>query len=408
MAQFFSKAPDSRAGACIFDEEDVVLGMPGPWAEDNQESSDHYTTKVGGLPDWPMPSEVIAEDYLKCNVCGGDLGLVAQVYAPLTINGRKIDQRVLYIFGCPSAACGISPLSWRTLRVQSCNDTASSSSRADSTDQSEGESSSTREEQQKQATDWWEDDSSWGPAAQVNAGDDVGSLGMQELEAALLEAGYAASVRTQTESSSQQEITVLHEDASSSGEPNSPDLPVLPCFYIYSQNESHPCRGSRAVSALQTSERLEENGVAVNTTEDGQDEAWEGEEYEHDQALSADRTYLKFKKRLDCYPEQCFRYCFGGRPLWANKDRGDPGICTICGGCRTYELQLMPPLLYYLQQACKDLPSTSYGPNDWEWLTVIIYTCAQSCTRAPSNLQAETQRSGWLVVEEATIVQYET
>lgn len=90
---------------------------------------------------------------------------------------------------------------------------------------------------------------------------------------------------------------------------------VLPCFYIYTQAESSTGSGPSSGSGPSPSDiDPQAGGWPIGGNEDpssgGEDagELWGSEEYEYDQALYADRTYLKFKKKLDCFPEQCFRY----------------------------------------------------------------------------------------------------
>ncbi|KAJ1429752.1 Programmed cell death protein 2, C-terminal [Sesbania bispinosa] len=352
----------------------VLLGMPGPWADDYREPSDPFTTKIGGLPDWPFPKDAINADLLHCASCATKLCLVAQVYAPVS------HHRLLFIFGCLSPNCGTHR--WRVLRLQKIADVDDS--------------------QHKQPSS-----SCCDPEVQdANLGsEDEGDMDLEELGRALFQAGTTlASSKTKTKKPRKRRqnklspsspyptpITLVYND-------NDKDTPVVPCFYIYTQEE--PSSGDlSSVCSNYSSLSIKENGSDVEEAE----ETWEKEHYEYDKALTADRTYLKFKKRLDAYPEQCFRYSYGGKPILAADDKINPGSCRLCGRPRQFEMQLMPPLLYFLQEALDD--DQRKMVENWDWMTLIIYTCSESCCEEIE--QAKSNSKGWIVAEEAVVAQYE-
>lgn len=366
---------------------EVILGMPGPWADDYHEASDHYTTKFGGLPDWPIPNIIVKPDLLECRSCGTNLLLVAQIYAPVSSKTLTIEERQIFVFGCISATCGSTPESWVVLRVQRCI-----SSQVSKTHNHMG---ALLPEPSHAAlnTDWQEDFWSFDKGEEND--DDID---LEELGRALSEAASLASHSKKESIPHQLEATLEPSSTSQRIRDVDSNTPVLPCFYVYTQKEALE-KEVASVCLNYTSLSIKENQTYLD--ENAPQEAWEEEGYEYDRALSADRTYLKFKKRMDAYPEQCFRYSYNGKPLLAAQEAGDPERCRLCGGSRHYEMQLMSPLLYFLQEATSD---QKYSLENWNWMTLLLYTCSNSCS---NSLEVNSNDEDWVVAEEALVLQGE-
>ncbi|KAL2339433.1 hypothetical protein Fmac_007373 [Flemingia macrophylla] len=326
-----------------------LLGMAGAWAADYGEASDPYTSKIGGVPDWPIP---VNSDLIRCGACATPLCLLAQVYAPLS------HHRTLFVLACLSTQCPAT--SFRVLRLQTTApvDAAQPSSP---------------------------------PVSLLSDDEDQSHLDFQHLGKALLQAATLASNTKPKKKPRKKRL-------SSPPTPLQHHVPVLPCFYIYAQEEtSREDLSSLGFSSLS----IQGNATHVEDPSHAE-ETWENEHYEYDKALTADRTYLKFMKRLDANPEQCFRYSYGGRPILAAADEIDPGSCRLCGRQRQFEMQLMPPLLYFLQEGLGD---QRHLVEKWDWMTLIVYTCPQSCCAEIE--QRKSNNKGWIVAEEAIVAQCE-
>ncbi|GLT68906.1 hypothetical protein SLA2020_410990 [Shorea laevis] len=358
----------------------ALLGLPGPWAKDNSESSDHYTTKIGGLPDWPFPRDAINPGLLECSQCGSKLCLVAQVYAPISIEDLKIEERLLLVFGCVTPTCGGTPLSWRAVRIQKVEN-VNESSPIVTPEKSESPVSV--------STSKW-----WGSLDD----DDDEDIDLEELGKAFAETASVTPESKKSDSKQHTKGVVKPSSLSPQARVVDKDTPVMPCFYIYTEDEP----SSRGVSSVCSSySSLSINEKDSDLEDPGQEETWEAESYEYDKALTADRTYLKFKKKLDASPEQCFRYAFGEKPLLATKEIGDPGKCKLCGALRCFEIQLMPPLIYFLQEEADDLQTKIL--ETWNWLMLAVYTCCKSCSKKSD--QDKSSCGGWVVAEETVILQ---
>ncbi|CAG8441091.1 2429_t:CDS:2 [Funneliformis caledonium] len=108
-----------------------------------------------------------------------------------------------------------------------------------------------------------------------------------------------------------------------------------------------------------------------------------GDEVYENTEVDVDKSFLKFQKRIEQYPDQILRYNrleYGceknAEPLWVS-NIGKPTVkdipsCPYCGQERTFEFQILSTLLNYLE-----IDHLQRGSLDWG--TLLVYSCKVNC-----------------------------
>ncbi|XP_068169588.1 programmed cell death protein 2-like isoform X2 [Antennarius striatus] len=323
-------------------QELTLIGVCDGEIDSRRYKTSFLTNKVGGQPDW---SPLTTRQSPRCGCCGSPLVHAVQIYCPLDASPFH---RNLHLFACPGADCGGGPECWKVFRSQ-CLETAVTTSRP-----------TPAQEAPLSATDWCDSADDWGTGEEED-----GWSGMKKVETEVSESDISSQLQDLSLGDSQE------------------DIPMLRSFFISVVDESDLTGEEddlqHAQQLLKDYEKRE--GVAVRALEGGDGE----EKYEKASARHGDGIFSKFMKKISLCPQQILRYCHSGEPLFISKPPPNMAelvpACGICGGSRTFELQLMPALVSLLQMAG--------GGTELEFGTVLVYSCTKSCWMDESRSSVE-------------------
>ncbi|KZS12926.1 Zinc finger protein RP-8 [Daphnia magna] len=154
---------------------------------------------------------------------------------------------------------------------------------------------------------------------------------------------------------------------------------TLPEYEIIIEDEKIEDKASKLSSSDET-ELKEFEKILKEKNPTFQDDETITESLEESVAdVQEDKMFLKFKEKIDSYPDQVLRYGKGETPLWVSDSNTPSSVpdCEYCGSERRFEFQIMPQMLNYLQ-----LDSISQGGVDWG--TLLIYVCKNNCDSGPT------------------------
>ena len=98
---------------------------------------------------------------------------------------------------------------------------------------------------------------------------------------------------------------------------------------------------------------------------------------------------------------------WGGTPLWPKKQKPIPGSCIRCGAKRVFEMQILAPLMHFLEETCTWMLDDDHDCSgqielamqvlsNWQWLTVAVFSCSNECHAMSSDASMQPGKSIWL------------
>ena len=372
-------------------DDSVHLGVPKSRPAGAAAPRDARVSRVGGSPDWLLPPPF--SGWPPCRLCSAPQVFVGQVYAPVD------SHRVLYIFGCNSAACSGTGDGWRVYRQEASFAEIPAAEAGDGGAPQRGSSGGAAASSTGGAPLWaadgatleagggaWGAATSWDVSADAAWGDsDAVADAKIDAMMAALEGGIAAGAGAPADGRPAEakrggaadrappvlcgpeppfsfprfdlEIAAEPLDDAAAGAADEQRLLDKALQYLDSAAEDDA--DAQAVrEAIAAKGARSTNSTNNDATDD------EGEEDAAAPAPGAVGPLRRFQRRLAREPSQVLRYAWDAAPLWAGAAPADArrvraarrgagggkdGTCRHCGAKRVFELQLMPQLLHLLR-----------------------------------------------------------
>ncbi len=332
-----------------------------------------------------------------------------------TIKSHAHDREsIVYIFGCLKEGCGGSRGSWRAFRWTQGNDSTSAGvlhdqrkdGHRDTNDVPDTGTTPENVSTPSACTSSWGLDDEEGP-------DDAFDLSdlSEQLKTLMTTPSNDERGPKQTPSHSKAAKGEMRAGKQAKKKPTTSPVEAfegrIPAFFLVHSADIPPTMGID--SEDEEDARYGQGSSAANprvddqktsVSQDGTEDDWGGEAYECDavirtgkqhntsSSLENEAAFVAYMKELSRVPDQCLRVYGGGAGVpyaWPTKHPHVSSSCPRCGDPRRCAVQVMSPLIVAmvdgLEMAQEQVASTALcgPPSSWDWATLAVSICAQSC-----------------------------